>query len=141
MAFEESLKSISLEADSSIGFYTGPPGMPGSTSPNSGKQFYFVKVTGAITAGLCTTASHEISIGVLQNKPQTVGDAAAIAISGVSMVEAGGTITAGEGVKIDNTGRPVAWVGGTDDLDLLVGVALLAGAVGQLIAVLLKVNG
>lgn len=140
MAFEESLKSISLEADSSIGFYTGPPGMPGSTSPNSGKQFYFVKVTGAITAGLCSTASHEISIGVLQNKPQTVGDAAAIAISGVSMVELGGTVAAGVGVKIDSTGRAVTWVAGTDDLDLCMGVTLLAGAIGQLSAVLLQVN-
>lgn len=141
MAYEESLKTISLEADSSIGIYTGVPGQPGSASPNGGKQFHFVKVVSANTAGLATTASHEIPCGVLQNKPQNVGDAATIAISGVSMMEAGAAITAAAGVKVDSTGRPVPWVGGTDDLDLLMGVALLAaGAASNLIPVLLQVN-
>lgn len=141
MAYEESLKSISLEADSSIGIYTGVPGQPGSTSPNNGKQFRFVKVTGANTAGICSTASNEIACGVLQNKPQQVGSAATVAISGVSMMEAGALINAAAGVKIDNTGRPVPWVGGTDDVDLRKGVALLAaGAAGDLIPVLLQVN-
>lgn len=141
MAYEESLKSISLDADSSIGIYTGPPGLPGSTSPNNGKQFRFIKVTGAGIAGLCTTASHEIPAGVLQNKPQGVGDAATMAISGVSMMECGGDITAGIPVKVDNTGRPVPWVGGTDDDDLRKGIAIYAGAVGNLIPVLLQING
>lgn len=141
MAYEESLKSITLEADSSIGIYTGVPGMPGSLSPNAAKQFRFVKVVSANRAGLCSTASNEIACGVLQNKPQQVGDAATVAISGVSMVECGGTIAAAAGVKIDNTGRPVTWIGGTDDLDLLKGVALLGGAISNLIPVLLKVNG
>jgi hypothetical protein len=108
MAFEEALRSITLEADSSIGIYTGVPGMPGSLSPNSAKQFRFVKVTASKTAGLA--------------------------------VEAGGTIAAGAGVKVDSTGRPVTWVGGTDAPNLRVGVAVLAGAVGQLISVLLLIK-
>lgn len=140
MAFEESLKSITLEADSSIGIYTGVPGLPGSLSPNAAKQFRFVKVTAAKTAGLCSTASNEIPIGVLQNKPQNVGDAATVGFLGISIVEAGGTIAAGAGVKVDSTGRPVAWLGGTDAANLRVGVAVLGGAVGQLISVLLLIK-
>lgn len=140
MAYEEALKNITLEADSSIGIYTGVPGLPGSLSPNAGKQFRFVKVVSSGTVGLCSTASHEIPIGVMQNKPQNVGDATTVGISGISMVEAGGTIAAGAGVKVDSTGRPVTWVGGTDDQDLRVGVAILGGAVGQLISVLLLIK-
>jgi hypothetical protein len=141
MAYEESLKSISLDADSSIGIYTGPPGLPGSLSPNSAKQFHVVKVSGSGTAGLCTLASNEIPCGVLQNKPQNVGDAATVAISGVSMCELGGTVAAGAGVKVDATGRFVTWVGGTDAVTLLKGVAIYAGAIGQLAPVLLQING
>jgi hypothetical protein len=140
MAFEEALRSITLEADSSIGIYTGVPGMPGSLSPNSAKQFRFVKVTASKTAGLAVAATNEIPIGVLQNKPQNVGDAATVGFAGISMVEAGGTIAAGAGVKVDSTGRPVTWVGGTDAPNLRVGVAVLAGAVGQLISVLLLIK-
>lgn len=140
MAFEEALKSITLEADSTIGIYTGVPGMPGSLSPNSAKQFRYVKVTASKTVGLAVTTAHETPIGVLQNKPQNVGDAATVAISGVSIVEAGGTIAAGAGVKVDSTGRPVTWVGGTDADSLKVGVAILGGAVGQLISVLLLIK-
>lgn len=132
MAYEEALRSITLEADASIGVFTGPPGMPGSLSPNSGKQFRFVKVTGPNQVGQATGVATEAPAGVLQNKPQAVGDAATVGIQGVSMCEAGGTVTAGDGLKVDATGRPITAVIGTDKL---VGIALLSGAVGQLIPV------
>lgn len=140
MAYEETLKSVTFEADASIGIYTGVPGMPGSLSPNNGKQFRFVKVTGMggsdVTVGLCTGAAHEIAVGVLQNKPQTVGTDAAVALFGISMVEAGGACAIGP-VKIDATSRVVTGVAGTDRI---AGIALkVATAAGQLIPVLLGV--
>lgn len=140
MAIEESLRSISLNADASNGIYTGPPGTPGSLTPNSGKQFRWLKVTGPNICGLCTTASNEIPIGVQQNKPQKVGEATTVGFTGISMLEAGGTVTAADGIKIDNTGRSVRWVPGTDDKDLLVAVAISSAAVGQLFSGLIKAN-
>lgn len=106
MAYEESLRSVTLLADSSIGVYTGVPGMPGSANPNSGKHYRFVKVTGANTCGLAT-AGTDIVCGILQNKPQHPGDAAAVGFSGISMVTAGAAITAGALVAPDSTGRAV----------------------------------
>lgn len=130
MAYEETLRSITLLADSSIGIYTGPPGLPGSLSPNSAKQFCWVKVTGAGTVGLCSTGATEQAIGVLQNKPQGVNDAAAVGVRGISMMEAGGTVAAGDSLKLDTTSRVVTGVYGTDNIRA---VAILGAAVGQLI--------
>ena len=132
MAYEESVRSITLEADASIGIYTGVPGMPGSADPNDGKQYRFVKVTGAHTAGLATSATDNI-IGVLQNKPQGTGQAATVAISGVSKVMAGtGGVSAGDLVAPEADGEAVTdAVNGTC-------VALADGAAGALVPVLLK---
>lgn len=142
MAYEESLKAITLEADASIGIYTGVPGMPGSLSPNSGKQFRFVKLTGYgdtdARVGLCTTAAHEIPMGVLQNKPQAVGSDAQVAIFGVSMVESGGAVAVGP-VKLDNTARVLTGIAGTDRV---VGLAFKAATgAGEIIPVLLALPG
>lgn len=134
MAYEETLRRVSLDADSSIGFYTGPPGMPGSTSPNYGKQFTFVKVVSAHTAGAVTAATDPI-VGVLQNKPQQVGDTASVATHGISMVMSGAAISAVGTVTVDTSGRAIT--GSTN----VVGMALdvCAGA-NQLVPVLLKLN-
>lgn len=136
MAYDESLKSISLDADASIAGYTGVPGLPGSASPNSGKQFRFVKVTGAHQAGLATAAANEQVVGVLQNKPQHVGDAATVGIFGVSLVQAGGAVSPGP-VKSDANGQAVTATAGTD---VVLGIALGSAASGSLVPVLLRVN-
>ena len=106
MAYEEALKSISLDADASIGIYTGVPGPPGSASPNGGMQYRFVKVTGKHQAGLCVAATNLV-VGIMQNKPQRPGAAATVAIGGVSLVVAGGVVAAGDLVAPDSTGRAV----------------------------------
>lgn len=137
MAYEETLRNISLDADSSIALYTGPPGVVGSASPNSGFQFRFVKVTGAHQVGLAVTTANEVIVGVLQNKPQVVGQACTVAIGGVSMVQAGGTVAAGNIIKTDTVGRAVA---GTPGTDVPVGIAIGSAAVGQLVPVLLLVS-
>lgn len=138
MAYEEGLKSLTFEADSSIAVFTGPPGLTGSADPNGGKQYYLVKLTGAKTVGLAVAAANERPLGVLQNKPQFTGEAATVAIDGVSKVEAGGTITAGTGVKANASGKAVQWVAGTDDESLMVGFAVSAGVSGQLMSVLIR---
>ena len=141
MAYEESLRSISLAADSSLAVYTGVPGLPGSASPNGGHLYTFVKVTGADTVGLATTKASDICAGVLQTKPQVVGQAATVAIRGVSAVVSGaGTasaaIVAGDPVTTDASGRAIKATGG----DKVYGVALKGATIdGVLISVLLKV--
>jgi hypothetical protein len=137
VAYEESLRAVSLDADSSLAVYTGVPGLPGSASPNSGKQFRFVKVVGAHQVGLCTAATNEQCIGVMQNKPQVVGQAVTVAIHGISMVQAGGTIAAGNIVKSDANGQAVAGTLGTDNP---LGIAIGSAASGQLVPVLLKIS-
>jgi hypothetical protein len=132
MSYEESLRSISLDADASIGVYTGVPGMPGSADPNAGKQYRFVKVTGAHAVGLATAATDAI-VGVLQNKPQSTGMAATVGISGVTNVVAGGNITAGAKVAPDANGAAV--------VDATNGRCIALGAtttVGALVPVLIR---
>lgn len=136
--YDESIRSITLDADASLGHYTGVPGLAGSADPNKGHQYCFVKVTGAHQCGLADTTANEIVIGVMQNKPQVTGAAATVALRGVSLVEAGGTITAGAAIKVDSVGRGVAATLPTDAA-LVVGVAVGGAAVGQLVPVLLKV--
>ena len=106
MSYEESLRSVSLDADASLGIYTGVPGLPGSADPNTGKQYCFVKVTGAHQVGLCTAATDVIA-GILQNKPQNVGMAATIGFAGISNVIAGAAVNAGDKVAPDGSGRAV----------------------------------
>lgn len=133
MAYEESIRSITLTADASVGVYTGVPGLPGSASPNGGKQYHLVKVTGAAQCGLA--GATDTVMGVLQNKPQNTGAAATVAIRGVSKVVAGEAITAGSKVyaKADGT------VQDTTTTNTYVGVALQsASAAGELIPVLLQ---
>lgn len=138
MPYEESLRAITLDADSSIGIYTGQPGQPGSADPNYGKQFCFVKVTGAHQAGLATAATNELVAGVLQNKPQKTGEAATVGIRGVSLVMAGAAVTAGAGVKCDSTSRGVAATPGTD---VALGIALgSASGAGEVFPVLLRLG-
>lgn len=131
MAYTEALRTISLQADSSLATYTGVPGLPGSADPNWGFQFRFVKVTGDRTAGLADTSEGEIVIGVMQNKPQVNDQAATIAFQGVTYVQCGGTVAAGDGVTTDAYGRAVV---GTPVL----GIATTGAASGEIASVLLK---
>lgn len=135
MAYDENQRRISLDADASIGIRTGPPGVAGSLDPNSGKQYYFVKVTGEHLAGLVSAAG-AAAIGVLQNKPQNVGEAATIAISGVSLVQASVTLVGGDPVMAAADGRAAKWV----STNIQVGTCILGAGAGQLATVLLQMN-
>ena len=135
MSFEESLRSVSLLADASIAVYTGPPGAPGSAANNAGKMYRIVKVTGAKTVGLCT-ADEDLSVGILQNKPQVTGQAATVGIRGISNVIAGeNNIAAGAELSSDSEGRAIAALTGK----VVVGIALAASStVGEQIPVLIR---
>lgn len=106
MSYEDSLKSISLDADASLGIYTGVPGQPGSAVPNGGKQYRFVKITGAHQVGLATGAT-DLVTGIMQNKPQEPGAAATVGIFGISNVVASAAIAAGALVAPTATGTAV----------------------------------
>lgn len=106
MSYEETLKSITLEADASLGIYTGVPGQPGSAVPNAGMLFRFVKITGAHQVGLCTAATDPV-FGVLQNKPQKPGAASTVGIFGITNLIAGAAVSAGAYVAPDSVGRAV----------------------------------
>src|SRR5688572_28772717 len=131
MAYEESLRSITLNADSSLAVYTGVPGQPGSPNPHGGKQYHFVKVTGVHQVGLAD--ADDAAIGVLQNKPQVQGEAATVGIRGVSKVVCDAPITAGAAVKVSADGQAASAGAGPS-----VGVALTTTAnAGELVSVLL----
>jgi len=104
MAYEESLRSITLNADSSLGIYTGVPGQPGSPDPHGGKQYHFVVITGVHQVGLAD-ADDTAVVGVMQNKPQGARQAATVAIAGVSKVVSDVAITAGDAIKVSADGQ------------------------------------
>jgi hypothetical protein len=136
-SYEETLVNISLDADESIAVDTSPP-YTGNAAPTGGSaaagfQYRFVKVTGAHECGLYTGDEGDIVVGVLQNKPQIPGQAATVAVLGISLVEADGAIEAGATVGVGTYGRATS--GG----DL--GIAIhAADEAGQLIPVLLRLN-
>lgn len=132
MAYEESLRSITLNADSSLAVYTGVPGQPGSANPHGGKQYHFVKVTGVHQVGIADAATTAV-LGVLQNKPQVVGQGATVGIRGVSKVVSDVAITAGDLIQVSADGQAAKSGAGPK-----VGVALTTtAAAGELVSVLL----
>lgn len=135
-SYEETLVNITLTADASIAVDTQPPYV-GNTPPSGGSaaagfQYRVVRITGDHTCGLYTNTNGEVPVGVLQNKPQITEMAATVAVGGISLVEAGGVVTAGAVVAADATGRAV--VGGTGSV---IGQAIFGGDEGELIPVLL----
>lgn len=138
MAYEEAVRSITLNADNTLAVRTGVPGVAGSPTDNSGHQYQAVKVTGAHQVGLLGAATDSV-VGVLQNKPQNQGNAATVAIRGVSKVKVAGAISAGATVYAAADGRGTAT--GTAGTTSVLGVALAAStAANELIPVLLRVN-
>jgi hypothetical protein len=142
MAFDDSIRSITLDADASLAVYTGVSGLPGSPADHGGHQYEFVKVTGNRTCGLATAAANEVVVGVLQNKPQYTGNACTVALSGVSQVRVGsGGLAAGNAVKVDASGRGIVATLPADAA-LVVGVCLVGATTADNIAtVLLRVKG
>lgn len=135
MAYEETLRSISLDADESLAVWTGVPGQPGSAeSPgHGGKQYHFVKVTGDHKVGLAD-ADDTTVVGVMQNKPQVATQAATVGYQGVSRVVSKVALAAGDLVKVSADGQAAKTGSGPT-----VGIVILGtAAAGNLASVLLK---
>lgn len=137
MAYEDSLRSITLNADGSLAEYTGIAGAPGSASPNYGKQYRFVKLVGARACGL-VTATTDIAVGVLQNKPQVVGQEATVGIRGISNVMTGEALAATDLVKPDDEGRAVKTTTASEAVGIVVDST--ANDENQLVSVLLMLR-
>jgi len=92
-------------------------------------QFKFVSLAADGQVDV-TAAAGGNAIGILSNNPN-VGQAATVTVSGGYMVEAGGTITAGDQVQSSATGA--ALLAATDDVVL--GYALEDAVVGQIMRI------
>jgi hypothetical protein len=68
-------------------------------------QFRAVKSTGTGLRITTAIVAGERGIGVVQNKPKNVGDAATVMLDGVTKAVAGAAITAGAAVTVDTSGR------------------------------------
>ena len=70
-----------------------------------------VRITGAFQVNVITNANAEVPMGILQNDPDTIAFGADVQMGGVSRAELGGTVTAGDPLSIDNSGRLIlaAW--------------------------------
>lgn len=138
MAYEESLRSISLDADSSLAGYTGISNQPGAANPHYGKAIYrFCKITGRHQVGRASGADGDAVVGVVQNKPQVTGQAATVAIRGVSNLLSGAAITPGDKIAADDEGRAVPAGEGATVLAIAI---TAAGGAGEVFSGLLRVN-
>lgn len=92
----------------------------------SAKQFYFVKISGALTVTVCA-ATTDIPIGVLQNAP-TSGQAAEICVVGHTKVSSDGTVTRGAPIGTSADGQAVVYAAGTDTTKYCAGQGLTSTA-------------
>lgn len=135
MAYEEAVRSITLNADATLAVYTGVPGQPGSADPNGGKQYHFVEITGVHQVGIANGSSGELCVGVLQNKPQVTGAPATVAIRGVVKVVSDAAVTAGSKVYVSSDGQATSTASTSAQICGLA-VSTTANA-GELLSVLL----
>lgn len=94
MAYEENLKSISYDADASIGIFTGPPGVPGSATPNAGMQYRALRISGKSQVGLAS-AGRTVTDGVTVVGAAITSATAAWTQADVGRPISGGSIPAG----------------------------------------------
>lgn len=84
-------------------------------------------------AVVTATASTDVAYGVLQNDPKA-GQAARIAVGGVTKLRLGATIAAGALVAFDTTGKGKVPATG----NRVIGIAVYGGVSGDIVPVLLQ---
>ncbi len=120
MAYEQNVQCITVPAGADL----------------SAKQYRFGTI--AADGQVDPTGAGLLADGVIQDDPDTAGDACRLGIAGVSKVEAGDAVTMGDIVQSDSVGRAITTA--TDKQNL--GRALAAAtAAGDYIPVLLKFSG
>lgn len=92
----------------------------------SAKQFLFMEL-GSGTVDACNAIT-DVSVGVLQNKPDAAGKMAEVCMLGGTKVVAGAAITAGALIGTTTAGKAVALTIGTDTTTYIFGRALTAAA-------------
>lgn len=102
----------------------------------TGARFKFVKVDASGNA-ILTAAAADIPVGIIQDEPKVVGSPAAIYSTGVSKVVAGAAVVAGAPVTSDANGAAISAATG----NYIAGIALIGGAKGEIISVLLQYAG
>lgn len=95
-------------------------------------QYRFANLSGADTASYA--GAGEVTVGILQNNPDTVGKGASIAVAGISQLVVGGTVTRLAWLKSDSAGRGVAT---TTDTNVVGAIALAAGVINDTIPVII----
>lgn len=98
----------------------------------SSYRYRLAKVNSSGYATYCTSTG-ERPVGVLINKPAAQGADASVQIGGVGIVEAGGSVTAGDALMTDTVGRAITRTGS----NVVIGVALTSGSSGERISVAL----
>ncbi len=107
-----------------------------SSGDLSTSQYLFVDLNSSAQIAVETSAGANV-IGVLQDKPAAQGRAAAVAISGVSLVVAGAAFDAGAKITVDTAGKAQTATTG----NFIHGIALkAAGAANDVVPVLLMLN-
>jgi hypothetical protein len=90
----------------------------------SALQYHAVKLNGSGQV-IAIAAVTDIPVGILQDTPAAAGRAAEVMVAGVSEAVAGAAVAAGAQVCVDNTGRLVTCVAGTDTTKYAVGQCLI----------------
>ena len=101
----------------------------------SAEQYKFVKINTSGQAVLVAALGVDVT-GVLVNDPAAAGRPATVVTSGVVKVYAGATVTVGAKVVADATGRAII-----ADGPKAIGTFLTAGAVGEVVSILLEPRG
>jgi len=70
-------------------------------------QYHAVKLNSSGEAAICTTIV-DIAIGILQNKPDTAGLPALVAVEGASNIKLGGTLAIGALIGINGDAEGIA---------------------------------
>lgn len=100
------------------GIQTKLPGVTASADLRT-KQYHFVKVSGNNTVTVCAAAT-DIPVGVLQNAPNS-GEAAEVAVLGVTKVVADKSLAAGVLIGTSGDGQADDKTAGTDTTNYVVG--------------------
>ena len=98
MPYEENASAVTYSADSTLGVYTGPQGVRGSSNPGPAVNKLVMLGGADRQVTLATGAATTRVVGVCRNKPQKVGAPVNTAIFGVVVVIADGAVVRGNAV-------------------------------------------
>lgn len=96
-----------------------------------------VKITGQKTCAQAAAVSDAI-LGVADSLGAATGETLDVILDGVAVVELGGTVTVGALLTSDASGRAVAAAPAAGTNNRVIGIAMVAGVVGDLGSVLIK---